>query len=404
MNIPSKLDKLHSFYGKAKYAFLAVFALTIMFSATVSHGVYGDSVVGTVETQIALKMDGNTKKLTTTQNTIGGALAQNSISLTKNDITEPPLDTYLSGKSLNVQVVRAIPVLVSDNGQSWSGHSAYTQPQDILKQLNVEIFPEDKVSAELILDPAAEGAVGQKVVILRAPIYTVYVDDTTKVVRSWATNIADMLAEKGISLGVNDIVEPGKAAGLSGVSEITVTRINYADIAQMESIDYTTTSQYDFSMYRGQSKVIQVGVNGSKNVNYHIVYKNGVEISRTITSSELVSSPITKEIAKGAIPTDDKYGWWPTIISAANHFGVDPVGMYDVMNCESAGRDWIGEERAYNLPKGLFQYRDDTWIGASDLYPGGQYSGVLITNGTAQIYVTAWKVSKEGWRAWSCKP
>ena len=397
MNIPSRFNKLHSFYGKAKYAFLAVFALTILFSAFVSARVYGESVIGTVQTKIVLNIDGKTKNIETTQNTIGGALTQNGINLDKNDITNPPTDTYLSGKNLDVSVIRAVPVLISDSGQSWPARSAYTAPEDILKQLAVEIFPEDKVSVNLILDPVTEGAVGQKVVIKRAPVYNIYVDDLTKVVRSWVLTVGDLLAEKGITLGANDVVEPGLKAPLVGVKEITITRINYADVEEIIAIPFKTNTQNDFNLSRGQNRTVQQGIAGSKNVTYHIVYKNGVEVSRTATGSEVTSQPISKTIARGVMPTNDTYNWWPTIVSAAARYGVDPVGMYDVMYCESKGNRFTGTSHL-----GLFQYSPDTWAGASR---DAGYGGRLITDGEAQIYVTAWKVNHDGgWRAWSCKP
>jgi uncharacterized protein YabE (DUF348 family) len=301
VNIFSKTNTLHSFYGKAKYAFLAVFAITVMFSTFVSHRVYGNSVVGTVETKIVLTMDGKTQSIITTQNTIEGSLIQNGISMAGNDITIPPLNTYLTGKSIEVQVVRATPVLISDNGQSWSASSAYTEPYDILKQLNVEIFPEDRVTAELIMDPALEGAIGQKVIIERAPVFTIYVDDTTLTVRSWATNVADLLTEKGISLGANDIVEPGKTSTLSGVSEITVTRINYADVTENINIPFETVYKIDASLGLTGKRVESEGSAGSKINTYHIVYKNGVEASRTLTSSVINNYAESRVVYRGAL-------------------------------------------------------------------------------------------------------
>jgi len=398
MNIPSRISKIHSFYGKAKYAFLAIFVLTFMFSSFISTLVYGDSVVGTVETQITLHIDSKTRDLRTTQNTIAGALTQNSITLNKNDITEPSLDTYLTGKTLDVNVVRALPVLISDNGQSWPAVSAYNQPLDILKQLDVEIFPEDHVSAELILDPAAEGAVGQKVMIARAPVYTIYVDDQTRVVRSWALTVGEMLAEKGITLGANDIVEPPKSALLAGISEITITRINFADIEETKAIDFESTTQTSFDLYKGQTKVTQVGVQGSKKQSVHIVYHNGVEISREVTSSEVTLSPQNQVTLVGAKPYNAGV-WWETLVSAGARWGVSPTDLFNVMSCESGGNPYSG-----NYYKGLFQYAPSTWSGASAAYPGGKFAGAAITDGNAQIWVTAWKVSKSGWGAWGCKP
>jgi len=398
MNIPSRISKIHSFYGKAKYAFLAIFVLTFMFSSFVSTLVYGDSVVGTVETKVALQIDGKTRSLLTTQNTIAGALTQNGISLNKNDITNPALDTYLTGESLDVTVVRALPVLISDNGQAWPAVSAYSQPLDILKQLDVEIFPEDRVSADLIMDPAAEGAVGQKVIIERAPVYNIYVDDETKVVRSWAKTVGEMLAERGITLGVNDIVEPPKSSLLAGISEITITRINYADIEETVGIEFQSSTQTSFELYKGQSKVTQTGVNGSKKQTVHVVYHNGAEVSREVTSSVLVSAPQTQITLVGAKPYNAG-AWWGTLVAAGTRWGVSPTDLFNVMNCESGGNPYSG-----SYYKGLFQYAPSTWSGASAAYPGGKFKGAAITDGNAQIWVTAWKASVSGWGAWGCKP
>lgn len=398
MNIPSKLDKLHNFYGKARYAFLAVFVLVVLFSTTISGRVYGDSVVGTVETKITLHVDGETENFITTQNTIEGSLAQNNISLSKNDITEPPLDTYLGGGSVEVTLIRAVPVLVSDNGQSWAATSAYTQPHDILKQLAVEIFPEDRISADLILDPAVEGAIGQKVTIERAPVYTIYVDDEVRTVRSWVTNVGELLVEKGITLGVNDIVDPGKTASLAGLTEVTITRINFADIEEIVSIPFQTESKNSYDMYKGQTKVTQVGIDGSKSQSVHVVYHNGIEISREVIASTVITNPQTKITLVGVKPYDAG-AWWDTLVAAGSTWGVDPSAMFSVMTCESGGNPYSG-----NYYKGLFQYAPDTWYGASAAYPGGQFAGAAITDGNAQIWVTAWKVSRGGWSAWGCKP
>lgn len=396
MNIPSRLNKIHSFYGKAKYAFLAVFVLTIMFTAFVSNRVYGDSVVGTVETRIAFKIDGKTKNIVSTQNTIGGSLTQNGIGLGKFDITEPALDTYLSGKSIDVQVVRALPVLISDNGQSWAATSAYTEPHDILKQLGVEIFPEDRVSAELILDPATVGAVGQEVIIRRAPVYTIYVDDTTITTRSWAPTIGEMLTEKGITLGVNDIVEPVKTTLLAGVLEVTITRINYADTEETVAIPYQTIEQKDYNMYQGKSAVTQTGANGSKKQNFHIVYRNGIEVERTVTATEILQAAQNKIISIGVKPYSHS-DLWNIMLQAQAKYGVDPSAMYNVMICESGGNVNSGAGRAY---QGLFQWDGGFYGWAAK----AGYPGANIFDPYAQIFATALRVSQNGWSAWGCKP
>jgi len=391
MNIPFKLNNFHSFYGKAKYAFLVVFALTIMFSTFVSHRVYGESVVGTVETKITLNIDGKTKHILTTQNTIGGALDQNQISLSKYDITEPAVDTYLTGKPVEVLVVRALPVLISDNGQSWPAVSAYSEPAAILNQLAVEVYPEDRLSAELIMDPAAEGAVGQKILIDRAPVYTIYVDEQTMVVRSWAKTVGEMLTEKAITLGANDIVEPPKATLLVGISGITITRINFADVDEVVAVPFQTVEQNDYNLYQGKTAVTQTGANGTKNQSVHIVYKNGAEIERTVTSSTVTVPVQNKIVAVGVKP----YGMddiWPILVAAGRTYGVDPNKMARVMWCESGGRQFADN----GTNKGIFQ-----WDGS--LYTWAAKAGHPASNMfdiDAQAYATALRASQNGWGAW----
>jgi resuscitation-promoting factor RpfB len=394
MNIPSKLNILHGFYGKAKYAFLIVFSFSIIFLSFISHSALGESVVGTVQTRLSVNIDGRTQIVTTTQNNIDAALKQNNINLAENDITEPPLNTYLGGKAVNVNVIRAVPVLITDSNQSWAGKSAYTQPYDILKQLDVTIYPEDKVSADLILDPAAVGMAGQEVIIDRAPVYTIYVDGETKVVRSWTTNVSDLLTEKGISLGVNDIIEPPKVSSLTGVTEVTITRINYANVDETVSIPYQTFNQDDYNIYEGNSSVLQAGINGSKKQSVHIVYENGVEVERAVTSSEVTQAAQNKIVGVGVKPYNADM-WWNKVISAANSVGISGVRMYNMMTCESNGNP--SDSNGVNT--GLFQYAYGTWLKARSTY-GGPYSNALITNGDAQIYVTARKIANDGWGAW----
>jgi uncharacterized protein YabE (DUF348 family) len=151
------------------------------------------------------------------------------------------------------------------------------------------------------MDPAATGLVGQNVIIDRAPVYTIYVDGGTKVVRSWTTNVSDLLAEKGISLGVNDIVDPPKTSTLSGITEITVTRINYADIDENVTVPFDTIYKIDTSLGLTDTRIGQEGVNEKLKKTYHLVYENGVEVSKTLTNSVTVTSLVDRIIYRGAI-------------------------------------------------------------------------------------------------------
>jgi uncharacterized protein YabE (DUF348 family) len=381
-----------------KNTFLVIFSLAIIVLASVSHQALGGSVVSTVETKINYVSNGKLTSFITTENTLESALSKQNVTLEKNDLTEPPLTTNLTGQTLGVKRIPAVPILINDNGQSWVGSSAYKTKEDILKQLNVEVDKVDKVSIDIILDPVTENAIGQKISIERAPVYTVSVDGGDSTVHSWAKTVSEVLTNGSITLNQNDTVEPGKSDFAPTSGQITVTRINFADIEETVSIPFQTIQQSSYEMYKGQTKVLQEGQGGSKKQTVHVVYHNGVEVDRIVTSTTLVNAPVNKTIVVGVKPYNSG-AWWDTLVAAGNKWGVNPADLFNVMTCESGGNPYSG-----NYYKGLFQYAPSTWAGASSAYPGGQFSGAAITDGNAQIWVTAWKASVSGWGAWGCKP
>jgi uncharacterized protein YabE (DUF348 family) len=392
MNILTKLNSFHGLYLKSKYVFLTLFGLLVVLAFVSSTTAYGSGVVDTVETKIKLEDQGKIKTIITTQNTVKSALEMGGFALAENSITEPVIETPLNGGVVDVKVVPAVPVLIADGNQYWVGKSAYTQPGQILKQLKVEVAPEDMVSSELISDPVETGVVGQKVSIKRAPTFTVIADGEEKVIHSWAKTISEVLTEKNYILRQNDIVEPAKDATSVGVDTIEITRINYEDIEEVVPIEYKSITQTDYNMYKGQSKVTQAGVNGSKKQSVHIVYENNVEVSRTVISVEVISSPIEKITVVGVKPYNAGM-WWDTIVAASQKYGVDPNKMYNVMICESGGDPTRVSSAGY---VGLFQW--DTSFSSWSAKAG--FAGASRTDGTAQIYTTAYRASLNGWAAW----
>jgi len=395
--IHTNFHSIHSLFLKHRYVALAIFCAIIYLAISRSPQVLGSSIVAEVNTQVKIYFDNQEKTLTTNQNTVEGALSQAGIPLQKNDITKPPLNTLLNGQNQDISVIRALPVLISDNNQEHLAYSAYENESDILKQLNIETFPEDRVSSNLIMDPADENAVGQKVTIVRAPVYTVHVDGNDQIIHSWGTTVGEVIKDK-VTLGQRDIVEPSVGVSSGNVREITVTRINFVETEENVAIPYETIIQKDYTTYKGQTKVIQEGENGQKNQKIRIVYHNGQVVDRIILSTEIIINSKARIVGEGVKPYNAGM-WWNTIVAAGSTWGVDPLGLYNVMICESGGNPFSG-----SYYKGLFQYSPDTWAGASASYPGGSYRGAAITDGNAQIYVTAWKVSRGGWSAWGCKP
>ena len=354
------------------------------------------TVVNGIQTTVNAFCDGKKISILTRAATVGEALAGSDCALEANDISNPPQDSKLEGESMDVGVIRAVPVTIIDNGKIRIVNSAYSDSTDILNQVGIKVYPEDRVSQELILSNFNKNGMGQEIIIQRAPHLKISVDGTVKDVRSWKKTVGEVLAEKYIALSPHDEVTPAPSANITSGMDITVTRVNESDEAEDQPIPYGTDTIKDLNMYQGQSKVQTEGANGVQRSIYHVIYKDGAVASKTLTSQTVVTPPQNKVVVEGEKPYNAG-DLWGMMVEAGQKYGVDPGDMLHVMYCESGGRVNAVNGGGY---KGLFQWDGSfhKWTaiaGVSDDY----------FNPRSQIFATAARVSATGgWRAWQCKP
>lgn len=67
-------------------------------------------------------------------------------------------------------------------------------------------------------------------------------------------------------------------------------------------VDYTSNYHNDSSLYIGTSRVTKEGTKGVNNVTANVKYVNGMELSRVVINSRVVTAPIPEEIAIGTKP------------------------------------------------------------------------------------------------------
>ena len=108
----------------------------------------------------------------------------------------------------------------------------------------------------------------------------------------------------------------------------TVDNITYT-----EAIECPIEEVEDPTMYQGDSKVLDPGVEGEALVNADVTYLNGKEQERTVNSTQVISEPTTKVIAVG---TKERPSWlpngyfiWPVYGNITSYFGYRSIfGSY----------------------------------------------------------------------------
>jgi uncharacterized protein YabE (DUF348 family) len=263
--------------------------------------VKGSYVVAGIKTKVIFEYDGDKYRFETYKTNLSDALAEQGIAVHDQDVFNISRDSLLKGGEVSVRAIKSWPVTIEDDGKIIHGRTTYEEPIKILEQNKVQVWPEDIVESELVLNPATVQGAGNMVRIRRAPVYYVLVDGKKKEVRSWEREVGTIIEKSATRLNPNDIVSPKTGERISSGSEITITRINYADISNTESIPFDTIYEGSTSLAFGKIKAIISGITGSKRNTYRITYKDGEEISRKLISSTVTQSKRDAKILRGAI-------------------------------------------------------------------------------------------------------
>ena len=113
-------------------------------------------------------------------------------------------------------------------------------------------------------------------------------------------NEEDALKEYGIEFDENiDEVSPSLDSQIESDMCIQIINVEKQELVQNEPINFETIVEKDENLDKSVSKVKSEGVNGEKEVTYEVVYKDGVEASRIITSTKTIVEPQNEIVVKG---------------------------------------------------------------------------------------------------------
>jgi uncharacterized protein YabE (DUF348 family) len=188
---------------------------------------------------IAVEGMGNPITFKTTAKTLAAALKEQGINVTEKDRISPALDTQLAGKQeLTVELKKAVPATVVVEGAAMETDTVANTVADLLKELGVTLGPKDTVSTSM-----------------DAPVVT---GMTVKVVRR--------------------------------TEQVTVVQ---------EEIPYEVVREDDRTIVVGESREVQAGENGIKEIKKVAYYEDGVEVGSEVLAETVVKAPVEQIVAIG---------------------------------------------------------------------------------------------------------
>lgn len=248
--------------------------------------------------------------------------------------------------TLHVEVQRAIPLNIDDNGASTTLYTTAPTIGEALRQAGLTLYLGDSVMPDLgtPLSP------GWQVYIRRSRAATIQVDGKTIRTRTRSPTIAGLLTQEGIELKDKDYTIPSATDSVRDDATIQVMRVREEFLTDSEYINYETVWQADPTLEIDQRRIAQTGAEGVKKRTTRVVYENGRETQRTVEREWIETPPTTQIINYGTkivkrdltLPDGSSITYWRKIRMLATsytaatsgkarthpEFGITATGMH----------------------------------------------------------------------------
>lgn len=200
------------------------------------------SLIATIYTMrktVTVIIDGKEKSIVTYKRTVQGALRDNDISIEEKDKVEPQLDSNVRKGDI-IKVKKAVNVEVAVDG----------------KQLQVKTAEE---------------------------------------------NVENMLSTEGIKVKEDDKISPSLESKIADGLKVGIVRVEVQNLTESKPIEFATVIQKDDNMANTETKTLQAGEQGQKEITTKIVYEDGKEVERKVVGEKVVKEPVNKVMLQGTL-------------------------------------------------------------------------------------------------------
>lgn len=344
----------------------------------------GTTAATALHKDVTLSVDGETRSAGGFALTVADVLAAQGITLGDRDLVYPaPGDSVADGETITVQYSK--PVTLSVDGKPVSFYTTATTLDAALSELTVRELGQSKLSVSRSASLPREGLA---VSVITPKDVTLKVGGEAAAVSSTTATVADLLAERGITLDSDDILKPAATTALTDDLTIVVDRVEVRTKKVTKKIAFDTVSKKDSKLWQGESRLLTAGENGKAEVTYEITEVNGKQTDKKQVKRVVVEEPTDAVKAIGTRQAG----------SSGHGINLARASMWDrIARCESGGNWHINTGNGYY---GGLQFSKASWNanGGRDFaaYPHQASRAEQIT--IANRYY-----AKAGLQPWGCR-
>lgn len=291
--------------------------------------------------------DGITQIVPTDDKTVGDLLNKLHITLHPGDVVRPDLNTPIDQDDFRINIYRAIPVEIVNNGTTDFTFSAAATPRAIADQAGLNVSPTDYVTRRPTENFLKSGAIGQQITIESGIPIKLSLYGLNLSVFVHAATIAELLKYENIHLNPTDQISPSIGSSIQPNEQVTITGKNVKAELVSQTIAMPIQTNYVSNLTYGTSSIVQTGSAGQEDVIYEDITTNGQVTKQPLET--IVTVPAITEIVDegdslsgiqgdmslaGIPPSDYAYvdyivshesGWCPT--KWQGDYGYCPAGF-----------------------------------------------------------------------------
>ena len=307
--------------------------LTVVATLAVAGSLVGYSVLSST---VQLTVDGESREVTAVGDTVEEVLAAEGIDIGEHDLVAPGLDERVTdGSHVTVRFGRPVELVV--DGEPTTHWVTATDVDTALDQIGAS-FGRAELSVSRSATISREGLALEVVTPKNLRLTIAGAKPVTR--QLTALTVSDALSEAGVKVGRHDQTRPALDAELEDGDRIVFTDIRRErKQVKAETVDFKTIERGDDSMYEGETSVERSGREGTRNVTYLLVYKNGKLADRRVLKQKVLEKPVAAIVRVGTQQID--------------------TGVWDALaECESGGNWSINTGNGYY---GGLQFNLGTW-------------------------------------------
>ena len=171
-------------------------------------------------------------------------------------------------------------------------------------------------------------------------------------------NVGQAIEEANIELDVNDKLNYDIDDKIKNNQVIVINRVETKENELIEKIAFNEIVVDDYKTKVGETRIISEGVEGEKKIIYTITYEDGNEISRVITSEEIIVEPTDKVVAQGIFDPSSLTVCVNRKSTLSSDYKPTDLVLPDVRAVNSSNRLYMRKEAASALEE-LFKAAED---------------------------------------------